>query len=102
MGFSACVDGWVVGWIGGQMSAEGILFKQIGNQHVNKYIHARTAFSFVMDRDRNKYRYMHSYWQKYEIKVKGVSFRNRMSDSISPLSMRKQLFENGDQKTKET
>lgn len=76
MGFSASVDGWVVGWIGGQMSAEGILFKQIGNQHVNKYVRARTAFSFLMDRDRNKYRYMHSYWQKYEIKVNGVSFRN--------------------------
>lgn len=84
------------------MSAEGILFKQIGNQHVNKYVHARTAFSFVMDSNRNKYRYMHSSWQKCEIKVKGVSFRNGMSDSNSSLSMRKQLFENGDQKTGET
>lgn len=51
MGFSARVDGWVVGWMGRQMSGEGILFKQMEIQHVNKYIHARIAFSLVMDRD---------------------------------------------------
>jgi len=37
--------------MGRQMSGQGTLFKQMGIQHVNKYIHARIAFSPVMNRD---------------------------------------------------
>lgn len=42
MGFSACLDK--------QMSGEGILFKEMKIQQVNKYIHARIAFFPVMER----------------------------------------------------
>lgn len=37
--------------MGRQMSGQGILFKQMGIRHVNKYIHARIAFLPVTDRD---------------------------------------------------